>query len=311
MKKNILLYLVPACAMLFASCSQDLNYEGEYDIKSYFNGSDPRQNLLSFDRSHADIGIPFIGKTCVGTYVEGQVEITATRMVIKNEKISLEVVKSDDKELENYKDVNFVAPDKVTFDETSEVVAEGAIGASITYRVKFEGLKLDDIVPFRLLCLEGSSLTPSLNRSLQLLHFSNQQLLVLNQPFFEKSIQLTSTEIKVDGGKKIPLLIRCSSLINGGYTVNIIRDDKVADDYPGRLRYYKIASDNMFPKFKAQSLDNVNSIDFSFDLINLAPVKEPVKYVLPMRIQVMDKNGNEVNLLKNQGDILVQLDFKK
>lgn len=311
MKKNILLFMISVCTMLFVSCSQDLDYKGEYDVKSYFNGSDPRQNLLSFDRTDARIVIPFIGETCVATEVEGKVVITATRMVAKNERFSLEVVKSTDEVLANYKDANFVTPDKVTFDEASERIAEGGVNGTTTYNVKLEGLNIGDILPIRIFSVDGSSLMPSSNRSLQFCHFSDQQVLTLNQQIFEKSILLTSTETQVVGGANIHLNVLCSSLINVGYTVNIIRDDKVAADYPGRLRAYKIAPDGMFPQFKAQSLDHVNNVDFSFDLIDLASIKESVKYVLPMRVQVLDKNGNEVALLKNKGDLLVQLDFRK
>ena len=48
--KSILKYSLIAmgCIAFAASCSNDVSYDSEYDIKGYYNGSDPRQNLASF-----------------------------------------------------------------------------------------------------------------------------------------------------------------------------------------------------------------------------------------------------------------------
>lgn len=90
MNRKTLLYILPAVGAMFViSCSQDLDYTGEYDIKNYYNGSDPRDNLLSFDKNTQTVTLPFIGNVCLEEKAEISMAVRATREVSHDEKIFL------------------------------------------------------------------------------------------------------------------------------------------------------------------------------------------------------------------------------
>lgn len=66
MKKYIYFIALALTATSFASCSHDYNYDGEYDVKGYFSGSDPRNNLVSFSTNVAEHTSSFVGDLHLG-----------------------------------------------------------------------------------------------------------------------------------------------------------------------------------------------------------------------------------------------------
>ncbi|WP_042373030.1 discoidin domain-containing protein [Bacteroides neonati] len=309
MKKNTLLYIIPACIILLTSCSKELSYEGEYDVKSYYNGVDPRQNLVFFSQPFAEIIIPFIGTTSIGAEVEASMLIATTRPVEKDNRFALEVLKSDDIALAGYQTREFIGVDKVKIAESTCVIPAGMGKTTAKLSVNMEGLKINSLLPVRLVKEESSVFFPSTNRGLQLLTFKDEQVITLKNQVFEKAVTLTSKETIVSGGTKIDLSVLSSLKLKEGYTVNLVRADEVAKDYPGRLKDYQLAPDNMFPKFDAKSLDEVNVVDFSFELKGLNQFTEAKKIYMPMKIVIFDKDGKNIELLKNKADVLIQLDI--
>lgn len=310
MKKNILLYTVSACAMMFASCSQDLDYKGEYDVKGYYNGTDPRLNLLTFSSNKSEIVLPFIGETCIATEVVEKATVLATRNMNDNQQFKLGVVPAEDKRLSGYDASSLLGPENAQF-ETSYLIEKDQISAEAPFTIGLNGVTPGQILPVQLLLEEGSPLKASENRGLKLIQFSDQQAVIPVKQFFEKKIALTNNGVVFADGESVSLEVACTTLLKGGYTVNIVRDDKIIKDYPGRLAGYEIAPDNMFPSFEEKSLDNVESVNFSFSIAGCEEFNEDKKIVLPLRIRVQNSKGEEVPLLKNQGDYLIQLDIIK
>lgn len=66
MKKYIYFIALALTAASFASCSHDYNYDGEYDVKGYFSGSDPRNNLVYFSTTVAEHTSSFVGDLHLG-----------------------------------------------------------------------------------------------------------------------------------------------------------------------------------------------------------------------------------------------------
>uniref|UniRef100_A0AB33JDP8 F5/8 type C domain-containing protein n=1 Tax=Prevotella sp. GTC17259 TaxID=3236795 RepID=A0AB33JDP8_9BACT len=66
MKKYIYFIALALTAASFASCSHDYNYDGEYDVKGYFSGSDPRNNLVYFATNAVEHTNSFIGDYHLG-----------------------------------------------------------------------------------------------------------------------------------------------------------------------------------------------------------------------------------------------------
>lgn len=310
MKKNLLLYTVSACAMMFASCSQDLDYKGEYDVKGYYNGTDPRLNLLTFSSNKAEVVLPFIGETCVATEVTGKATVLSTRKVNDNEKFKLEVVPADDKRLSGYDASSLLGSDNAKF-ETSYLIEKDQISAEAPFTIGLNGVTPGQILPIQIVADDSFQLKASENRGLKLIQFSDQQAVVPVKQFFEKKIALTNNGVVFADGESVSLEVACTTLLKGDYTVNIVRDDEIIKDYPGRLRGYEIAPDNMFPSFEEKSLNNVESVNFSFSIAGREEFSEDKKIVLPLKIRVQNSKGEEVPLLKNRGDILIQLDIIK
>lgn len=309
MKRKALLYILPAVgAMLVASCSRNLEYEGEYDVKSYYNGSDPRDNLLSFDKDIQTVSLPFVGNVCLQEKAEVLVNVRVTREVSSDEKLCFEVVGKDDKLVEAYKEKDFVAVDKVSFEETSLVLAAGKNMNASKLFIDTEGLKSDAVLPVKIKRNEDSQLRVSSNRSLQIVKIEGQQLVTPSKQYFELSAAVTKDGVKLEGEGKIEIAALSSSLFSG-YKAKLVRDDEIVKDYPGRLKGYEIAPDNMFPNFESYSFDNLEKVDLSFQVQNATQFETAKKVVLPLKIVLVDKNGKQVELLKNKGDVLVQIEY--
>lgn len=309
MKRKALLYILPAVgAMLVASCSRNLEYEGEYDVKSYYNGSDPRDNLLSFDKDMQTVSLPFVGNVCLQEKAEVLVNVRATREVSSDEKLCFEVVGKDEKLVEAYKEKDFVAVDKVSFEETSLVLAAGKNMNASKLFIDTEGLKSDAVLPVKIKRNEDSQLRVSSNRSLQIVKIEGQQLVTPSKQYFELSAAVTKDGVKLEGEGKIEIAALSSSLFSG-YKAKLVRDDEIVKDYPGRLKGYEIAPDNMFPNFESYSFDNLEKVDLSFQVQNATQFETAKKVVLPLKIVLVDKNGKQVELLKNKGDVLVQIEY--
>lgn len=309
MNRKTLLYILPAVGAMFViSCSQDLDYTGEYDIKNYYNGSDPRDNLLSFDKNTQTVTLPFIGNVCLEEKAEISMAVRATREVSHDEKIFFEVADRNDKLLEAYKEMDFVATDKVSFEESSLILAAGKSMNTSKLLINTDGLKHDAILPVKIRQNEASQVRVSSNRSLQIVKMEGQQIVSPNRQIFELSAAITKEGVKMEGEGKIEVSA-LSSLLFSGYQVKIVRDDEIVKDYSDRLKGYEIAPDNMFPKFEAHSFDNLEKVDLSFQIQNVGQFKTGKKVVLPLKIVLVDKTGKQIELLKNKGDVLVQIEY--
>ncbi|MBR8724043.1 discoidin domain-containing protein [Bacteroides pyogenes] len=307
--KRKALYILPVMgAMLVASCSQNLDYEGEYDVKGYYNGSDPRDNLLSFDKDMLTVSLPFVGNVCLQEKAEVLVNVRATREVPSDEKLCFEVAGKDDKLVEAYQEKDFVAADKVSFEESSLVLAAGKSMNTSKLFIDTEGLKHDAVLPIKIKRNEDSQLLVSSNRGLQVVKIEGQQLVAPSKQYFELSAAVTKDGVKLEGEGKIEIAALSSSLFSG-YKAKLVRDDEIVKDYPGRLKGYEIAPDNMFPNFESSSFDNLEKVDLSFQVQNATQFKTAKKVVLPLKIVLVDKNGKQVELLKNKGDVLVQIEY--
>lgn len=307
--KRKALYILPVMgAMLVASCSQNLDYEGEYDVKGYYNGSDPRDNLLSFDKDMLTVSLPFVGNVCLQEKAEVLVNVRATREVPSDEKLCFEVAGKDDKLVEAYQEKDFVAADKVSFEESSLVLAAGKSMNTSKLFIDTEGLKHDAVLPIKIKRNEDSQLLVSSNRGLQVVKIEGQQTVTPSKQYFELSAAITKEGVKPEGEGKIDLSALSSSLFSG-YKVKLVRDDEIVKDYPGRLKGYEIAPDDMFPNFEPSSFDNLEKVDLSFQVQNATQFKTAKKVVLPLKIVLVDKNGKQIDLLKNKGDVLVQIEY--
>lgn len=309
MKRKALLYILPAMsAMLVASCSQNLDYEGEYDVKSYYKGSDPRENLLSFDKDMQTVSLPFVGNVCLQEKAEVLVDVRATREVPSDEKLYFEVVSKNDKFVEAYQEKEFITVDKVSFEESSLILAAGKNMNTSKLFINTEGLKNDAVLPVKIKRNEDSQLRVSSNRSLQIVKIEGQQLVAPSKQYFELSAAVTKDGVKLEGEGKIEIAALTASLFSG-YKAKLVRDDEIVKDYPGRLKGYEIAPDNMFPNFESYSFDNLEEVDLSFDLQNVEQFTTNKKVVLPLKIVLVDKDGQQIELLKNKGDVLVQIEY--
>ncbi|MBR8709161.1 discoidin domain-containing protein [Bacteroides pyogenes] len=309
MKRKALLYILPAMsAMLVASCSQNLDYEGEYDVKSYYKGSDPRENLLSFDKDMQTVSLPFVGNVCLQEKAEVLVDVRATREVPSDEKLYFEVVSKNDKFVEAYQEKEFITVDKVSFEESSLILAAGKNMNTSKLFINTEGLKNDAVLPVKIKRNEDSQLRVSSNRSLQIVKIEGQQLVAPSKQYFELSAAVTKDGVKLEGEGKIEIAALTASLFSG-YKAKLVRDDEIVKDYPGRLKGYEIAPDNMFPNFESYSFDNLEKVDLSFQVQNATQFKTAKKVVLPLKIVLVDKNGKQIDLLKNKGDVLVQIEY--
>jgi len=81
MKKYIYFIALALTAGSFASCSHDYNYDGEYDIKEYFSGSDPRTNLVYFSSRVVEYTNNFFGGMHIG---EDSQEFTLSANLSRN-----------------------------------------------------------------------------------------------------------------------------------------------------------------------------------------------------------------------------------
>lgn len=306
--KKIIYIFFAACVMLIASCSEDLGYTSEYNIKDYYNGSDPRTNLLAFRKSVQTLRLPFVGDVCLEEKTEVFLDMRSTREVVANEKLTFEVVSKNDPQVATHKEKVFVAANRVTFDESFLTWPAGKDTHTSKMSVSIAGVPSGAILPIKMNIGGSSQFRASENYSLQIVQIESQQVVSLSQQIFELGAAITSDGVRVEGDGQVTVSVSASQPLSG-YRAKLIRDEQIMKDYPSRLKGYEVAPDNMFPAFEEQSFDDKQNITFSFQVANTNAIQSNKKIVLPLRLVLLNKDGKQIDLQKNKGDVLVQIEF--
>ena len=306
MKKYIYFIALALTASLFTACSHDYNYDDEYDVKGYFSGSDPRNNMVFFTTKNAEYTNNFIGDLHLGDDAH---MFTFTAAVSRNltKAAKAQVAHAADAPLlaTTYKGYQVATADQVAFNNNGTIeLGTDAVKFDVPVTVKgLANMTKPTVVPFRITPSEKGELTsPEAVRQ-------DYGYIVIN-PKDVWTIAYDTQEISVSFDKN------GSSYIDEDPQAIVELTTESEFAYKGKIgleRDNSIFQSNGNTKLAPEGITTTEKVDcegkkkviVSASFTNAAKFTAPGNYVLPMRVVYYDENGTKHNLVK--GELLIPI----
>src|SRR3712207_859895 len=304
MKKYIYFIALALTAASFASCGHDPNYDGEYDIKGYFNGSDPRNNLVYFTTHVGAFTNNFAGGLHVGEdSQEFPFKAAVTRKLTSAGKA--QVALSTDAPLlaTTYKDYTVATAEQVEFKDGG-IIEIGTETADFAVPITVKGLSQivkPTVVPVRI--------TPTGDELNSPEDQTQDYGYIVITPKEAWNVWYNKDEsISVSMGETNTYLDKTSFAVQLNTTKAFDNKGKIGLERDNSLVK---ADDKM--KLAPEGISTTTAVDcqgksylnLSVAFANPEKFMEPGTYVLPMRAVYYDENGEKHNLLG--GEVLIPI----
>ncbi|SES85563.1 F5/8 type C domain-containing protein [Prevotella sp. kh1p2] len=301
MKKHIYFIVLALTASSLASCSHDYNYDGEYDVKGYFSGSDPRDNLVYFSTNLVEHTSSFVGDLLLS---EDSKEFTfnaiLTRNLTSTSKVQVTLA-TDAPLLETaYKDYEVATEEQVEFKDDG-VIEIGTESSNFDVPVTVKGLSKilkPTVVPIKIAPVGPELSSPEIIRK--------DYAYVVITP---KDLWT----IKYDGAGIVASLGN-PSIYAGATTVTVKLTTPAEFGYKGKIG---LERDNSLFKSDGKTqlapegistatavdCEGKTSLELSATFSNPEKFTALGEYVLPMRAIYYDEKGVKHNLVN--GEVLI------
>lgn len=306
MKKYIYFFALALTASLFTACSHDYNYDDEYDVKGYFSGSDPRNNMVFFTTKNAEYTNNFIGDLHLGDDAH---MFTFTAAVSRNltKAAKAQVAHAADAPLlaTTYKGYQVATAEQVAFNNNGTIeLGTDAVKFDVPVTVKgLANMTKPTVVPFRITPSEKGELTsPEAVRQ-------DYGYIVINpkdvwttdydtQEIFVNFNENGSSYLAEDPQAIVELTTESEFAYKG--KIGLERDNSIFQS-DGNA---KLAPEGITTTEKVDC-EGKKKVIVSASFTNAAKFTTPGDYVLPMRAVYYDENGAKHNLVK--GEILIPI----
>lgn len=303
--------LLAGCTMLFASCSQDLDYKQGYDVKKYFNGSDPRNLLASFSTRTMTQTLPFIADANMAEdKVETEVSIKLTRPLEKAEKIELVVATEAPELATTYKD--YIVLTATNYEATPLEINAGEAKATAKVVLRnIASLKMKAVLPLTLKFAENSALQLSQNFGVYYVVLEPQQMLNLNTKAIEATLSL-----KEDGNNEwvdesvLNIQLTADAEVPAGAKVALERDDALFQTRDAIYADCELAPANLFTVGEKQEISKGEN-NFPLDLQNTDKLTKVKDYLLPLKLVYYDAKGAKHFFSGTTGHVMVRINCRE
>lgn len=304
MKKYIYFIALALTAASFASCGHDPNYDGEYDIKGYFNGSDPRNNLVYFTTHVGAFTNNFAGGLHVGEdSQEFPFKAAVTRKLTSAGKA--QVALSTDAPLlaTTYKDYTVATAEQVEFKDGG-IIEIGTETADFAVPITVKGLSQivkPTVVPVRI-TPTGDELNSPEDQTQDYGYIVITPKEAWNVWYNKDeniSVSMGETNTYLDK-TSFAVQLNSAKAFNQKGKIGLERDNSLvkADDK------MKLAPEGISTT-TAVDCQGKSYLNLSVAFANPDKFAEPGNYVLPMRAVYYDENGGKHNLIG--GEVLIPI----
>jgi hypothetical protein len=301
MKKYIYFIVLAFTVSTFASCSHDYNYDGEYDVKGYFSGSDPRNNLVYFSTNLLEHTSSFVGDLLLSEdSKEFTFKATLTRNLSNASKVQVALA-TDAPLLETtYKDYEVATAEQVEF-KNDGVIEVGTEASNFDVPITVKGLSKilkPTVVPVKIAPVGPELSSPE----------------VVRKDYAYAVITPKDLWTTTYSGAGVVASLGEPTIYAGATTITVKLTTPTAFAYKGKIGLERDNSlfksdgkNQLAPEgistATAVDCEGKTSLEISATLSNPEKFTALGEYVLPMRAIYYDENGVKHNLVN--GEVLI------
>lgn len=290
--KSILKYSLIAmgCIAFAASCSNDVSYDSEYDIKGYYNGSDPRQNLASFGETKIDVPVSILGDIAVSKdEVEKNLVINLTRPT-KNGKIEFVINEAAPELATTYKDYEVGKMENIQFESSSIAIPEGKSSFEVKATLKnLSKISKNTVLPLSIK-LSGDNIQNATDQSsVCYITLSPKNVLKVEAENTSFNVSLSDGEATYTSGNSLRIAAQADGNIAEGYTIELVANKALFDKRHKNLEKATLAPEGIVASVAAQPL--TKRVLMTANFVKPESFKNTGTYVLPLQLVVTDKAG--------------------
>ncbi len=290
-----------AIALLaLTACSSDYNYDSEYDVKGYYNGSDPRANIVNPVQDVYSVTDMFTTAIHLEPGMKKQALTLRLRRAIDQE---LDVQLRYDAEAPQvgttYKDYQLGTADMISFDNNGLVkIAANALEATDSFSVSGYVGKADKpiVIPFSCNVQQnGAEVTDAVNRYVYVLIGQQAITITSKATTTQGTVSLIDGKSNFIGNTTMAVTVATDANINGTMRLQLVRDDSMFDEYLKTHPKAKLAPEGTFSS-SPMVMTNGRTFDVKGELTHVEKFTAKGMYIIPVKVNTFDVDGKAYTL---------------